>query len=411
MKRAVVTGLGVVSPLGNSRDELLRNLSRGFSAVRRIDGPHFDRLENRLAAPASFDGASCFEAPQLRMLDRVSQFALYAARQAVDDAKLAITPDNASNCGIFLGTGTGGAQSTDDGYWTIYGERSDRVKPFSVLLAMNNAAAGWIALEYGITGPSLTYSTACSSSAVALGEAWKRIASGELQHAIAGGSDASLNFGTLKAWEAMRTLAAEDKENPAASCKPFARNRSGLVLGEGAAMMVLEERESAISRGAPIYAEVSGYGTSTDIAHITRPSIEGQARAMELALASSRLAPSDIGYINAHGTGTTANDPVETAAIKKVFGEHAYRLAVSSTKAMHGHLLGAAGALEFLITLLSLQQRIIFPTLHLVQPDPDCDLDYVPHEARSADSLEAAMSNSFAFGGTNAVLVATRHSA
>lgn len=409
MKRVVVTGMGVVSPLGNTCDALLASLQQGASAIRHVDGPHFDRLESRLAAPSDFDGETQFEAPRLRMLDRVSQFALCAAHQAVTDAGLTISEENRQQGGVFVGTGMGGAHSTDEGYWTVYGERSDRVKPYSVLLAMNNAAAGWLSLEYGITGPSLTYATACSSSAVALGEAWRRIRHGELQYALAGGSEAPLTFGTLKAWEAMRTLATEDKNNPSASCKPFARNRSGLILGEGAAIMMLEERESAMARGAPIYAEVIGYGTSTDIAHITRPSVDGQARAMVLALESAQMAPCEVGYVNAHGTGTQANDPIETAAIKQVFGDHAYRLAVSSTKAMHAHLLGAAGALEFVITVLALHTQTLFPTLHLEQADPECDLDYVPHRARCGVSIEAAMSNSFAFGGTNAVLLARRH--
>ena len=411
MKRVVVTGIGVVSPLGNDRNALLANLGKGFAAIRRIEGPHFERLEVPLAAPAAFDGSAHFDAPQLRMLDRVSQFALYAAREAMRDARHAFDDESRHQCGVFLGTGMGGAHSTDEGYWTVYGERSNRVKPFSVLMAMNNAAAGWIGLEYKLTGPNFTYSTACSSSAVAIGEAWRRIAQGELKQALAGGSEAPLTFGTMKAWEAMRTLAMEDKNDPAASCKPFARNRSGLVLGEGAAVLLLEERERAMARGAPIYAEVAGYGTCTDIGHITRPSVEGQARAMVLALESAQLPPDAIGYINAHGTGTLANDPVETAAIKQVFGDHAYRLAVSSTKAMHGHLLGAAGALEFAATVLALHTQTLFPTLHLEQPDPECDLDYVPHGARHDVRVEAAMSNSFAFGGTNAVLVAKKHAA
>lgn len=418
MRRVVITGIGVISPLGNSREALLNNLLQGAAAIRHVDGPHFERLENRLAAPvifdADFDPEAAFDAPQLRMMDRVSQFALHAARQAMKDARLAFGEDDwqaRQQCGVFMGTGMGGAHSTDEGYWTVYGERSNRVKPFSVLLAMNNAAAGWIALDYRITGPSFTYSTACSSSAVAIGEAYLRIANGELSSAIAGGSEAPLTFGAMKAWEAMRTLAAEDKDNPAASCKPFSRKRSGLVLGEGAAMLLLEDRDSALARGATICAEIAGYGSTTDIAHITRPSVEGQARTMELALSSSCLEPSQIAYINAHGTGTQANDPVETAAIKQVFGDHAYRLAVSSTKSMHGHLLGAAGALEFAITALALHTQTLFPTLHLDEPDPECDLDYVPTKARTDVPIEAAMSNSFAFGGTNAVLVAKRHAA
>lgn len=414
MRRVVVTGLGVVSPLGNSRAALLNSLMEGRTAVRHVDGPHFERLENRLAAPVDFDADASFQAPQLRMMDRVSQFALYAARQAMNDGALAFGDDDwqaRQQCGVFVGTGMGGAHSTDEGYWTIYGEHSNRVKPFSVLLAMNNAAAGWISLDYGITGPSFTYSSACSSSAVALGEAYLRIRNGELSSAIAGGSEAPLTFGAMKAWEAMRTLATEDKNNPAASCKPFSRNRSGLVLGEGAAMLLLEDRDSALARGASIYAEIAGYGSSTDIEHVTRPSVEGQARAMVLALRSSGMQASQIAYINAHGTGTQANDPVETAAIKQVLGDHAYRVAVSSTKAAHGHLLGAAGALEFVITVMALHTQTLFPTLHLEQPDPECDLDYVPGIARTDVEMEAAMSNSFAFGGTNAVLVAKRHAA
>ncbi len=409
MRRVVVTGMGVVSPLGNNRTALLKNLTQGVAAIRRINGAHFERLISPLAAPVEFDGADLFDAPQLRMLDRVSQFALHAARQAVTNARLEFDDESRHQCGVFLGTGIGGAQSTDDGYWTVYGERSDRLKPFSVLMAMNNAAGGWIGLEYGLTGPNFTYSTACSSSSVAIGEAWLRIRKGELRYALTGGSEAPLTFGTMKAWEAMRTLATEDKNDPAASCKPFSCNRSGLVLGEGAAMLVLEDMDHALARGASIYAEMTGYGTSTDIGHITRPSVEGQARTMAVALESAQLPPSAIDYINAHGTGTVANDLVETAAIKQVFGEHAYRLAVSSTKSMHGHLLGAAGALEFITTVLSLHTQTLFPTLHLEQADPECDLDYVPLQARHETCLHTAMSNSFAFGGTNAVLIATRY--
>jgi 3-oxoacyl-[acyl-carrier-protein] synthase II len=259
-----------------------------------------------------------------------------------------------------------------------------------------------------VRGPNLTYSTACSSSAVAIGEAARRIAHGEVQVMIAGGTEAPLTFGTLKAWEALKTLAQEDVGNPAASCKPFARNRTGLVLGEGAAILVLEDAEHARLRGARLHAEVAGYGLATDTEHITRPSVAGQSKAMALALASAGLAPSDVGYINAHGTGTQANDAVETAAIKEVFGNAAGGCPISSTKSMHGHLLGAAGALEFIIAILALQGRIIPPTAHLRMRDPECDLDYVAEGARQIETLTAVMSNSFAFGGTNAVLIARR---
>jgi beta-ketoacyl-acyl-carrier-protein synthase II len=406
VRRVAVTGIGVISPLGNDAQTLFDNLVRGRSGIRRLSTRFDGRLISRIGAPAAFDATAHFSNPQIRMLDRVSQFALAAAAQAVKDAAIGFDgAEDKQRAGVFIGTGMGGAETTDDGYYTLYGEGSDRVKPFSVLMAMNNAAASWIGIEYGLSGPNLTYSTACSSSAVAIGEAARRISSGEVDVMLAGGSEAPLNFGTLKAWDALKTLASEDPENPAASCKPFAANRSGLVLGEGAAIVVLEEWQHAVGRGARIHAEFAGYGLATDVAHITRPTLEGQAGAMRLALAAAALRPDDIGHINAHGTATLANDAVETAAIKQVFGAHAYRVPISSTKSMHGHLLGAAGAMEFVAALLALERNIIPPTINLKVRDPECDLDYVPNEARDGVELKAVMSNSFAFGGTNAVLV------
>lgn len=404
MRRVAITGIGVVSPLGNDTAAFFRGLAEGRSAIARL--PAHPRLANALGAAVAFDPSRHFPAPQARMLDRVSQFALVAAAQAVSQASGVFDALDRSRAGVFVGTGMGGAQTTDEGYHTLYGENSDRVKPFSVLLAMNNAPAAWIGIEHGLSGPNLTYSTACSSSSVAIGEAARRIAAGEADVMIAGGSEAPLNFGTLKAWEALRTLAQEDPDDPAASCKPFSKDRSGLVLGEGAAMFVLEEAGRALARGARILAEVSGYGLTTDTAHITRPTVEGQAGAMRRALESAGMQPAAIGYINAHGTATLANDAVETAAIKEVFGPAAARIPVSSTKSMHGHLLGAAGALEFAAALLAMQEQMLPPTLHLRNPDPECDLDYVPLRARAAQP-RAVMSNSFAFGGTNAVLIAT----
>jgi 3-oxoacyl-[acyl-carrier-protein] synthase II len=275
-------------------------------------------------------------------------------------------------------------------------------------MAMTNAPASWIGIEYGITGPNLTYSTACSSSAVAIGEAAARIAAGDIDVAIAGGAEAPLNRGTLVAWDAMKTLAPEDPEDAGRSCKPFALDRSGLVLGEGAAVIILEEWERAKARRATIHAELAGYGLTTDASHMTRPSVDGQAAAMRGALAAAGLPAGAVGYVNAHGTATPANDPVETAALKTVFGDAAYAVPVSSTKAMHGHLLGAAGALELVITVLALERRVLPPTINLRVSDPQCDLDYIADGARPARTLEAAMTNSFAFGGTNAVLVCRR---
>jgi beta-ketoacyl-acyl-carrier-protein synthase II len=408
VRRVAVTGIGVISPLGNDASTFLAALAAGRPGIARLAGKFHERLASPVGAPVAFDAASVFPAPQLRMLDRVSQFALAAAAQAIAAAGAVLDGLDRRRAGVFVGTGMGGAQTTDESYFTLYSEQSDRLKPFSVLLAMNNAAASWIGIEHELAGPNLTYSTACSSSAVAIGEAARRIASGEADVMIAGGSEAPLNFGTLKAWDALRTLASVDAHDPSASCKPFARNRSGLVLGEGAAMVVLEDWQRAQGRGAPIVAELAGYGLCTDAAHITRPSVAGQAEAMRLALRAAAMDAAEIGYINAHGTGTQANDSVETAAIKEVFGARAYRIPVSSTKSMHGHLLGAAGALEFAAALLAMRAGVLPPTINLREADPECDLDYVPLAARAGAELDAVMSNSFAFGGTNAVLVARR---
>ncbi|MEP7058586.1 MAG: beta-ketoacyl synthase N-terminal-like domain-containing protein, partial [Caldimonas sp.] len=298
MRRVAVTGIGVVSPLGNTVAELYANAHAGRSAIDRVDAPFADRLVAPLAATARFDGAAHFDPPKLRMLDRVGQFALVAARHALveaggagrdaahaptapgEPAAGALADLDRGRAGVFVGTGMGATQTSDDGYRTLYGDASDRIKPFTVLMGMHNAPAAWIGIEHALRGPNLTYSTACSSSAVALGEAWLRIAHGELDLALAGGAEAPLAFGSLKAWEALHTLAAIDVDDPSTSCKPFARNRSGMVLGEGAAMLVLEPWERALARGATIHGEVLGYGLTTDAGHITRPSVEGQAAAL-----------------------------------------------------------------------------------------------------------------------------------
>ena len=407
MMRVAVTGIGVVSPLGSGAAEVYRNAHAGRSGIHRLDVPFAARLLAPLAATAAFDGAAHFDPPKLRMLDRFSQLALASARQAVADAGTGTEWRLADQRrgGVFVGTGMGGSLTMDDGYQTLYGEASDRIKPFTVLLGMHNAAAAWIGIEHAIRGPNLTYSTACSSSAVAIGEAWLRIQRGELDVAIAGGAEAPLSLGSMKAWEALHTLAAIDTAMPSASCKPFAANRSGMVLGEGAAMLVLEAWDRAVARGARIHGEVLGYGLATDVAHITRPSVEGQTAAMQAALHSAGIEADSVDAINAHGTGTLANDAVETAAIKAVFGARALRIPVSATKAMHGHLLGAAGALECVLSLLAMQHRVALPTLHLEQRDPACDLDHVPGAVREGVEVRTMLSNSFAFGGTNAVLV------
>ena len=406
MKPVAVTGMGVVSPVGGDCASFFAALIAGRSGIRHLQTRFPERLSTRIGAPVPFDAARHFPAPKLRMLDRVSQFALVAAAQALAQSGGALEGLDPRRAGTFVGTGMGGSETNDEGYYTLFGQGSDRLKPFTVLMAMSNAAAAWIGLDHKLEGPNLTYSTACSSSTVAVGEAARRIASGEIDVAIAGGAEAPLTFGTMKAWEALKTLATEDPADPGASCKPFARDRSGLVLGEGAAMLVLEDAARAEARGATVLAQIVGYGLSTDASHITRPSVDGQARAMRLALDDAGSDAEAIGYINAHGTGTPANDPVETAAIRQVFGARAASIPVSSTKSMHAHLLGAAGALELVASILAARQAVLPPTMNLQVPDPECDLDYVPNAARRVERVRAVMSNSFAFGGTNAVLVA-----
>ena len=408
MRRVAVTGVGAVCPLGNNAQNVYSNAHRGYSGIRRLES-----LANLLSSPiagiAQLSGADHFDPAKLRMLDRVSQFALVATREAVSNAGIEAGQFNRGRTGVFVGTGMGGTQTLDEGYQALYGEHSDRIKPFTVLMGMYNAPAAWISIEYGLCGPCLTYSTACSSSAVAIGEAWSRIVHGELDMAIAGGTEAPLSCGSLKAWEALHTLATVDNDDPSASCKPFSKNRSGMVLAEGAAILVLEFWDHAVARGVAIYGEVLGYGITTDIGHITRPSVEGQAAAICAALNAANVGRSEIDAINAHGTGTTANDSTETAAIKAVFGARAHDIPISATKSVHGHLLGASGALESLLSLLAMQNQALLPTMHLGVPDPTCDLDYVPNVARERVPILTMLSNSFAFGGTNAVLVLRRH--
>jgi 3-oxoacyl-(acyl-carrier-protein) synthase len=408
MMRVAVTGIGLVSPLGDDAATAFAAARAGRSAIRRLDTSFSHRLVAPLAATVAFDGAAHFEPPKLRMLDRVSQFAVVSANRAVADAGLDLAAVDKSRGGVFVGTGMGGSLTSDDGYRTLYGDESDRIKPFTVIMGMHNAPAAWIGIEHGLQGPNLTYSTACSSSAVAIGEAWLRLTRGDLDFAIAGGAEAPLSFGSLKAWEALHTLATVDAADPSASCKPFAKDRSGMVLAEGAAMVVLEPWHRAVERGARIQGEVIGYGLATDAGHITRPGVEGQAMAMRAALRSASIEPGDVDAINAHGTGTQANDPVETAAIRSVFGGRAGRIPVSATKSVHGHLLGAAGALECVLSLLSMQHGVALPTMHLAHADPQCDLDYVANAARPGVAIRTLLSNSFAFGGTNAVLALRR---
>lgn len=409
MRRVVVTGLGVISPLGNDSGTLFSRLMAGESGIREICTDGARGSFSNVAGMVEFDPAQNLPPRQrLDHLDRVSQFSLAVAAAAVRDAAIEFTDDLKPRSGVSFGTGMGAADTLEETFAQLLLRDPDRVKPLTVLKVMNNASAAHIAIQHGLSGPNLTYSCACSSSAVSIGEAYRQVRHGYADVMIAGGAEAALTFGFFKAWDAMHILATPDRSNPAASCRPFARNRNGLVLGEGAAVVVLEEREAALRRGARVYAEIAGYGSANDHLHITKPSVEGQAHAMELALADAGLSSDAIDYVNAHGTGTVLNDVTETRAIKKVFGERAYKVAVSSTKSMHGHLLGGAGALEFVIALLALHRQALPPTAHLDVPDPECDLDYVAGRGRNNQDIRCVMSNSFAFGGTNAVLIARR---
>ena len=404
-KRVVVTGLGVISPLGNDPGAMFSALMAGRSGVREIvtegsKGPH-----TSIGASAEFDPASYFQ-QKTDSIDRVSQFTIAAAAMAVKDAGITFTDKNRNRAGISFGTGMGAANALEETFAQLLLRDPNRVKPLTVLKVMNNASAGHVAIQHGLGGPDLTYSCACSSSSVSIGEAFRQIRHGYADVMIAGGAEAPLTFGFFKSWEAMHILAIPDPANPSASCRPFSKTRSGLVLGEGAAMVILEVREAAIRRGAQIYGEIIGYGSSNDHLHITKPSVDGQAQAMTLALADAGIASDEIDYVNAHGTATVLNDVTETRAIRKVFGDRAYNVPISSTKSMHGHLLGGAGALEFVIALLAMKHRAVPPTANLDVPDPECDLDYVPGLGRPDQDVRCVMSNSFAFGGTNAVLIA-----
>jgi 3-oxoacyl-[acyl-carrier-protein] synthase II len=405
-RRVVVTGIGIVSPHGSDRDRLFARLMNGESAIRELS--FADEPYTNIAAPAEFDAARELNGRRLDNLDRVSQFSLVAAASAVRDAGLGITDELRSRFGVSFGTGMGSAGALEETFDQVIRRDPARVRPLTVLKVMNNASAGLIAIDFGLGGPDLTYSCACSSSAVAIGEAFRQIRHGYADVMIAGGAEAVLTYTFFRAWDAMHVLAPPDPGGASASCRPFAKNRAGLVLGEGAAMIVLEEREAALRRGAKIYAELAGYGSSNEYTHLTKPSVEGQARTMKLALADGGLAPEDVDYVNAHGTATALNDPIETKALKQVFGDRAFRIPVSSTKSMHGHLLGGAGALEFAIALLAMHFRAVPPTANLDEPDPECDLDYVAGKGRTGQELRCVMSNSFAFGGTNAVLIARR---
>ena len=405
-RRVAVTGLGIISPCGNNIDDFSFNLMAGKSGVRRISSAYSSLLSVKIAAQVDFNPLDYFTKKQVTSMDRVNQFALAAASQAWKDSKLSLDANEKERAGVYIGCSMGGANTIEDLYDQLFKHNANRVKPLTVLMIMNNASASYISIEYGLSGPCLTLSTACASSASAIGEAFRQIRDGYVDVMLAGGAEAFLTYGGFRSWESLRVLAVEDPEDPSKSCKPFSKNRTGLVMGEGAAMVVLEEMGRAVGRGAPIYAELIGYGSTSDAGHIVRPSLEGQTRVMAEALKETGLLPNNIDYINAHGTATHWNDLLETQAIKKVFGDYACKVPISSTKSMHGHTMGAAGAIEFIVSLLAIKNQAVPPTINLDQPDPECDLDYVPNIGRKGVMVNTVMSNAFAFGGTNTVLIA-----
>jgi len=396
-RRVVVSGIGVLCAIGRNREEFTCSLRQGRCGVSRIDNvENYDlRFENG-AEVKNFEPTDYLDPKQADMIDRFAQFALIAAREAVAQSGIKWTSELRDTSAIVTGSCVGGKNTENQGFWDVYKVGRNRVHPMTIPKTMANAGASCISLEFGITGPAFTISTACASSAHAIGQAFSMVRSGMCDVAITGGSEATFSHGILKAWEAMRVVSPT-------VCRPFSRDRNGMILGEGAAMLVIESLEHARARGARPIAEIVGFGMSSDAHHVTQPCAEGAAKAMTLALRDAALAPEQIGYVNAHGTGTSINDCTETHALHLAFGDYATKLAVSSTKAMHGHTLGAAGAIEMAATILGATNGFLPPTIHFNEPDPDCDLDYIPNQARGAN-IEFALSNSFAFGGLNAVL-------
>jgi nodulation protein E len=403
LRRVVITGMGAVSPLGMGAEVLWQGLREGRSGIRPLRHEDAGRLRVKIAAqvPESFDPAAGVDEHTLPLLDRTSAFALHAAREAITQSGIDFSQEGlGARTAVIVGTGVGGETTQDEQSRRLYGENAQRAHPLTIVRLMTNASASHISITWGLRGPTYAIASACASASHALIQAAQLIRHGLADVAVSGGTEACLTYGALRAWEAMRVLADDD-------CRPFSANRHGLVLAEGAGIFVLEALEHARARGATILAELAGSGMTADATDIVSPSADGAAAAMTQAMADAELAPQDIDYINAHGTGTLANDVTETRAIHLAFGAHAGRLAVSSTKSMHGHALGASGALELVAVLGALRDGVVPPTINLEQPDPACDLDYVPNVARQIP-VRASLSNSFAFGGLNAVLALKR---
>ena len=402
MKRVVITGAGTINALGHNVLQTLEAMREGRCGIGPLDFRDVDRLAIKIGGQVhDFNADSEFNRQQMSLYDRFTQFTLLAAKEAIGQSGLTFTGELAATSGVVLGTAGGGVSTWDDNYRAVYEEGKNRVHPFVVPKLMNNAAASHVSMEFNLKGPSFTVSTACASSNHAMAQAFAMVRSGMSKAMITGGSESMLCFGGVKAWEGLRVMSKD-------ACRPFSANRNGMVQGEGAAIFVFEEYEHARARGADILAEVSGFAMTSDAADIVMPSKHGAGRAIAGALKDARINPEEVGYINAHGTGTAANDKTECAAVADVFGRYADDLMISSTKSMHGHLIGGTGAVELLAVIMALRDGVIAPTIGYEEPDPECALDVVPNTAREAQ-VDVALSNAFAFGGLNAVMALRAH--
>jgi len=401
LHRVVITGQGTINALGADVPTTLEALREGRCGIGELEFRDVERLAIRIGGQVKgYDPEAVFNRQQIALYDRFTQFTLIAAKQAIAQSGLTFSGELAARAGVVLGTSGGGLNTQDENYRSVYEDGKNRVHPFVVPKLMNNAAASHVSMSYNLKGPSFTVATACASSNHAMGQAFQLIRTGMSRVMVTGGSESMLCFGGVKAWEGLRVMSKD-------ACRPFSANRNGMVQGEGAAVFVFEEYEHAKARGADILAEVIGFAMTSDAADIVMPSKQGASRAISGAMRDGGINPSDVGYINAHGTGTAANDKTECAAVADALGHHADNLMISSTKSMHGHLIGGTGAVELLSCIMALRDGIIAPTIGYDEPDPECALDVVPNEAREAD-VQVALSNAFAFGGLNAVLALRR---
>ena len=397
MNRVAITGAGTINSLGHSVKETLESMADGSCGIKALSCRDVDRLDIKIGGQVKdFVPTTVFNRQQLSLYDRVTQFTLIAAKEAIKQSGITFSGELSARSGVVLGTAGGGVSTWDDNYRAVYEEGKNRVHPFVVPKLMNNAAASHVSMEYNLKGPSFTVSTACASSNHAMAQAFQMVRSGLSDVMITGGSESMLCFGGVKAWEGLRVMSKD-------ACRPFSANRNGMVQGEGAAIFVLENFDNARKRGAEILAEVIGYAMSSDASDIVMPSKQGAARAIKGALIDAQLNSEEVQYINAHGTGTAANDKTECAAVADVFGKHADNLMISSTKSMHGHVIGGTGAIELLACIMAVRDGIVAPTIGYEEADPECALDIVPNQSREA-KVDVALSNAFAFGGLNAVL-------